>query len=338
MTPRTPLPGDRETGDRERGDQKPGDPRAKDKLRDQKILVTGPTGQVADPVARALAEDNQVIGAARFRDEAARRSLESDGIECIPVDLGEGNFAALPEDFDYVLNFAVVKSPRIDFEHDLRANGEATGLLMKHCQRAKAFLHCSSTAVYQPKGHELIDESDELGDNHRVMMPTYSLAKISAEVVVRTAARLFDLPTTIARLNVPYGNNGGWPYYHMMMMKKGIPIPVHPDAPSLYTPIHEDDIIATIPGLLAIASNPAVTLNWCGQEHVSIEEWSAYLGALIGVEPKLESSTGTLESVQTSNARLRELVGEARVSWKDGFRRMIEARHPDWLVEGETTR
>ena len=36
----------------------------------KRILVTGPAGQVALPVVRALAADNEVIGIARFRDPA----------------------------------------------------------------------------------------------------------------------------------------------------------------------------------------------------------------------------------------------------------------------------
>jgi len=143
---------------------------------------------------------------------------------------------------------------------------------MAHCRRARAFLHCSSTAVYHPKGHEPIVESDPLGDNHRVMMPTYSIAKIAAEAVARTEARQLGLPTIIARLNTPYGSNGGWMYYHLLMMKKGVPIPVHTDAPSCYTPIHEDDVAEILPALLDAASVPARIVNVCGQEHVSIEQ------------------------------------------------------------------
>ena len=294
-----------------------------------KILVTGPTGQVADPVARAFAKKNEVWGIARFGDAEKRKSLESDGVTCVPLDLEAGDFSSLPDDFDYVLNLAVVKTP--NFAHDLRCNGESTGLLMSHCRKAKAFLHCSTTGVYQPKGHDLIIEEDELGDNHRVMLPTYSIAKISAEVVVRFAARQFDLPTIITRLNVPYGNNGGWPYYHLVMMKNGVPIPVHKDAPSIYTPIHEDDIIRMIPGLLEAAAVPAPTINLCGQDHVSIEEWTTYMSELTGFEPKLEPTEQTIESVRTDNSKLQALVGKATVDWKDGFRRMIEAREPGWL-------
>ena len=35
-------------------------------LRDARILITGPAGQVAFPLARALARDNDVVGFARF--------------------------------------------------------------------------------------------------------------------------------------------------------------------------------------------------------------------------------------------------------------------------------
>ena len=52
-------------------------------LRGAKIVVTGVTGQVGEPVARALARDNEVYGAARFRDDAARERLEAAGVTCV---------------------------------------------------------------------------------------------------------------------------------------------------------------------------------------------------------------------------------------------------------------
>jgi len=300
-------------------------------LEAKKILVTGPTGQVALPLTLSLAEKNEVWGIARFSNPDAKQALEDKGVRCEVTDLVAGDFNALPDDFDYVLNLAVSRASEPDFDTDLRANAESAGLLMAHCRSAKAFLHCSSTAVYEADGHEIFHEASPLGDNHRCMMPTYSIAKISAEAVVRFAAREFDVPTVIARLNTPYGNNGGWMYYHLEMMKHGVEIPVHTNKPSLYTPIHEDDIFATLPGLLAAASVPAQIVNWCGQEHVSIEEWCGYLGELTGLEPKFKYLDSTLESVQSDNSRMRELAGEAQVAWRDGLRRMVEAKRPEYL-------
>ena len=127
----------------------------------------------------------------------------------------------LPEDADYVLNFAVAKTN--DWERDLAANSGGLAYLMEHHRNARAFLHCSSTAVYKPEGHRVFDEDGPLGDNHGVwpFLRTYSICKIAAEGTARWAAERFELPTTIARLSVPYGDNGGWPAIHLHMMLNG---------------------------------------------------------------------------------------------------------------------
>jgi UDP-glucuronate 4-epimerase len=300
-------------------------------MQDRKILVTGLTGQVARPIALDLAKRNEVWGIARFTNPDVRTQLEAGGVRCETIDLEAGQFSSLPADFDVVLHFAVSRAPKPDFEHDLRANAESAGLLLGHTRPRVAFFHCSTTGVYQADGHTVFTEDSPLGDNHRVMMPTYSIAKIAAEAVVRTAARLFDVPTVIARLNTPYGETGGWPYYHLLMMKNGVPIPVHTDAPSRYTLFHQRDIIRTLPGLVAAARVPALTVNWCGGEHVSIEEWCAYLGELTGLEPKFERTDRTLQSVMTDDARMRALVGPAEVPWKQGLREMVQVLAPELL-------
>jgi nucleoside-diphosphate-sugar epimerase len=302
-----------------------------DHLDGAKILVTGPTGQVAEPLTLALAKDNDVWGAARFSDAAARERLEAAGVTCVTLDLAHGEFDALPNDFDYVLNLAVVRGGDEDWDRDLAANAEATGLLMAHCRDAKAFLQCSSTAVYQHQGpHHPLKETDPLGDNHRVMMPTYSISKITAEVTARLGARQWNLPTTIARLNVPYGDNGGWPAWHLEFMIHGAPIQLHPEQPNRFNPIHEDDIVDQLPRMLEIASVPATIVNWAGAP-ATIEEWCAYLGELTGLQPDFVVTEATIGSVTTDNTKLHELVGETRVDWRDGMRRMVAARHPELL-------
>jgi nucleoside-diphosphate-sugar epimerase len=219
-----------------------------------------------------------------------------------------------------------------DWDYDLAANVEGTGRLMAHCRSARAFLHCSSGGVYAERGHEPLAEGDPLGDNHRVMMPTYSICKIASESMARFGARQWNLPTTIARFSVPYGNNGGWPWFHLHMMKAGTPIPVHTDEPSVYNPIHEDDYIAQIPRLLEIAAVPATVINWGGSESVSIEEWCEHIASLTGLTPEFRHTEGTLRSLPLDLRRMHELVGETKVSWRDGIRRMIEALNPELLV------
>jgi nucleoside-diphosphate-sugar epimerase len=299
-------------------------------MRGAKILVTGPTGQVATPIALALAADNVVWGAARFKDQAARERLEAAGIHCVAVNMAKGDFSVLPDDFDYVLNLAVAKSGR--WEADLGANAESVGLLMAHCRNATAFLHCSSTAVYDPPDAQPRAEGAALGDNHKVMFPTYSISKIAGEVVARSMARALDLPTTIARLNVPYGDGAGWPFWQMEMMLAGTAIPVPPGGPANYNPIHSDDIVAQVPRLLEAASVPATTVNWAGPDVVSLQDWCIYLGSLVGVEPVFSESETALGGVPCDVTLMHELIGAAQVGWRDGMRRLAEAAHPDLVA------
>src|SRR5258708_4553327 len=118
-------------------------------LRASKVLVTGVSGRVGRPIAEALVPTNEVWGTARFRDEAARGRLEAIGVRCARIDLADGDFSSLPEDFDYVLHFGAAMESSVDFDADLRVDAEATGLLMAHCRAAKAFLHCSTGLVYR---------------------------------------------------------------------------------------------------------------------------------------------------------------------------------------------
>ena len=296
-------------------------------MRGYKILITGPTGQVATPIAKSLATENEVWGIARFSDPRARHDLEQAGVHCEAVNLAVGDFSSLPRDFDYVINLAVAKSGRWD--KDLGANAESVGLLMAHCREAKAFLHASSAAVYDPPDDEPRTENAALGDNHKHLFPTYSISKIAGETVARTMARVLGLPTVIARLNVPYGDNGGWQFYQMEMMLAGVPIPVPPGGPARYNPIHEEDILATLPGLLEAASVPATTVNWCGDQAVSIQEWCSYIGELVGRQPEFIEDAQALRGGPTDPSRLHELVGGTSVDWRDGIRRMVTKFHPE---------
>ncbi len=297
-------------------------------LEGEKILVTGPTSQVAFPIVRELAKSNQVLGLARFSKPEDVARVEAVGVEPLRADLADGALEVVPEDVSLVLNFAVVKSG--DFAYDLAANAEGVGHLMARCLRARAFVHCSSAAVYEGGGHTARREIDPLGNNHRFMFPTYSIAKIAAESMVRFGARHWNLPSVIARLSVPYGDNGGWPWFHLMMMKGGVEIPLHPDAPNTYNLLHEDDYLAHLPRLVELADVPAVTLNW-GGDAVSIENWCAYLGELTGLEPKFRSGDDTIGSLELDLSRMHELLGETQVRWKDGLRRLVEARNPELL-------
>lgn len=294
-----------------------------------RILITGSTGQVALPVVAAYAEHAEVFALARFHRDADAARMRDLGAVPLTADLAEpASLRALP-DVDYVLNFAVAKSGR--WQVDLRANAEGIGELMMQLPHVKAVLHVSSAAVYAYGGPAPRHEDAPLGDNHRALFPTYSISKIAAETVVRLCARRLGVPATIARLSVPYGDNGGWPAYHLAMMRNGAPIAVHPERPNLYNLLHVDDYVEKIPRLLAAASVDTTTVNFGGSQATSIEEWCGYLAELTGLQPTFKDDPEAFGSLCLDTTRMHELVGPTRVGWRDGILRMVRALAPEAL-------
>ncbi len=302
-------------------------------LKDKKILVTGPAGQIAFPLAARLAQDNEVWGIARFSDPAGRERVENAGIQARTVDLAEPDWGDLPDDFDYVLHLAAAIVLGQDFDTALRINAEGTGRLMSRFRNARAFLAMSTCAVYlSPEDpHHACLEDDPLGGSRQPYAPTYCVSKIAEEAVARFAATEYGLPATISRMNFAYGDNGALPGLVVPSIAAGLPIPVLPERASICNPIHEDDIFAQTPGLLEAASVPATITNWGGDEPVEFQEICRYMGSLIGSEPKFVESPDGIHHYRVDPTRCNELAGPCQVKWKDGMRRMIAARNPELL-------
>jgi nucleoside-diphosphate-sugar epimerase len=300
-------------------------------LRDEKILITGPAGRIAFGLARSLAPENEVWGIARFSDPTARERVEALGVTTRPLDLADGDFGDLPTDFTYVLHLAADFSAE-DYERALRVNAEGTGILLEHCRRAKAALVMSTVTVYKPHPdpwHAFV-EGDPLGDAMVPGQAPYSISKIAEEAVARACARTLDLPITIARMGAAYGEQGGLPLWHLQAIASGQPVTTRWD-PMPYSPIHDDDIAAHLEPLLDAAGVPATIVNWCGDEPVSVQEWSTYLGELLGADPKVvvtEAPGASIGSVGDHRKRA-SIAGPCRVGWRDGFRRLAEQLYPD---------
>jgi nucleoside-diphosphate-sugar epimerase len=305
-----------------------------EQLSGKKILVTGVTGWVAGPVATSLAANNEVYGAARFADPAQREPFESAGVRTISIDLGNGRFDEVPHDLDYVLHFAVSKDPSWAAAFAANAHGSAS-LLYTAAERSSqlaGFFHCSSTGVYLPNTHEPVPEDGPLGDSHAAMgMTTYSISKIAGEVCVADAAKRTGTPAVIARLSVPYGDSYGWMTFHLMMMEHGMAVPVHVDAPSTYTPIHDEDIQASIPYLLSAATPDTPAINWGGGEVVSIEEWCGLLAEMTGLSATFEPTTATVPAIVPELSKLRATGFTPKIGIAEGLRRQLAAMRPDLL-------
>jgi nucleoside-diphosphate-sugar epimerase len=298
-------------------------------LSGEKILITGVTGQIAFPMAEFLAGDNEVWGIARFIDPMARQRVDDLGVTTRTCDLATADFAELPSDFTYLLHLAAYQGAGTDFDYAITVNAEAAGMLMQHCRKAKAALVMSTSSVYRPVDdpeHAFV-ETDPVGGGATPWAPTYSVSKIAEEAVVRQNARALNLPTVLARMNASYGPNGGLLALNLDTVLAGESVRARWD-PCPYSPIFQDDINEQVESLLDSASVPTTVVNWGGDEVVSIQEWTGYLGELTGIEAEVEviEAPGSHKGMVSDPTKRLGLTGPCTVDWREGLRRTVEAR------------
>lgn len=302
-------------------------------LNNTRVLVTGATGQVARPIAEALNANNEVWAAARFSDPRAKQELEDQGIKTVYFSMGEADLAGLP-DVDYVIHCGCNTDPKTPDE-GISQNAEGTGFLMQRYRDAKAFFHMSSSSVYglAADPRQAVAEDAQLG-GYASYSPHYAMSKQSTEAVVRFQARVLNLPTIIARLDVAYGTrgHGGAPMALVEFMKHGIPYHRAAASESFCSPIHEDDIVEQVQGLLEHAAVPAPIVNLGGDEIVSMEEMLAYIESRTGLQAKVEErDLATWQMTVLDNTLRKRMAGPCKVSWKDGIARALATRYPDLL-------
>jgi nucleoside-diphosphate-sugar epimerase len=303
------------------------------RLRDRKILITGPAGQIAYPLTAWLAADNEVWGIARFGNEEDRDRVEALGVTTRRCDIASGDFDGVPDDFTHVVHLAAAQPPGLDYDEAIRVNAEGTGLLLHHCRRAEAALVMSTHSVYRPHPdpEHVFGESDPLGDASPTHSPTYSVSKLTQEAVARSCARSLGLPVTIARMNASYGPNGGLVAYHLDAVAAGQPVTTRWD-PCRYSPIFQDDINLQVGDLLVAASVPATIVNWAGDEVVTVQEWCGYAASLLGTTAVVDVTEipGTLRGSVADVTRRAAITGPCTVGWQEGIRRTLAGRVSDW--------
>ncbi|WP_133692256.1 NAD(P)-dependent oxidoreductase [Mycobacterium sp. BK086] len=297
----------------------------------EKILITGATGKIAFPIARALARNNEVWGAARLREDKDRDRLTAAGITPLALDISAGDFAGLPDDFTYVFHAAVDPGTE-SWPNAVDTNAQKSGDLLYHCRTAKGFVFCSTGSIYAYQGQRPLREDDPPGVPLRA---NYSFSKVAAEQLCTWIATHYGIPLTIIRICSTYGPEGGAPADRLQMMLAGKPIRLYPDKPNNYNPIYEDDYVELGIRAMEVAGTPPVVVNWAGSETVSVEDYCAYLGELVGVEPVFEYTTDAHTPLWPDVSYMHQVLGATKVPWREGFRRMIEARHPDLTLGAE---
>jgi nucleoside-diphosphate-sugar epimerase len=283
-----------------------------------RVLVTGATGRVGFPLARALAERNEVYGLARCRDEGDRERLTAAGIRPIVGDVGSLDLAQLPGGITHVFHAAAFlgREPG-DWMRFFETNAQASGRLLSACAGA-SFVYCSTGSAYEYQGQRPLREDDPPG----VHLGAYSLSKIAGEEVVRFAAMQTGTPLTIIRIFSTYGPEGGTPVNRLRRILRGEEVVLHPERPNNYNPIYEDDYVRLGVRALLVGQVPPLVVNWAGSETVSAEEYCGYLGELVGREVRIRYDPAAPWPIWPDVTRMHVVLGRAEVPWREGMRRV----------------
>jgi nucleoside-diphosphate-sugar epimerase len=298
----------------------------------EKVLVTGASGDVALPLIKFLSSRNEVWGAARFADPAARQKVEAAGGRPVAIDVAGGECSILPTDFTYVLHLAYYRGGSSDFDQALKVNGEGTGRVLQHCRDAKAALVMSATSIYSPWDDpwHFPKEDEAIGGANVPWSPTSGTSKIAQEAVARFCAEAFELPIVIGRLNTVYGEQSPFylPNIHMDSIIAGREVTVRWD-PMPHTPIHTEDMCEQLEAMLGAASVPATIVNWGGDEVVTTQDWCKLAGELAGVNVNLRTQPvpNTTRSTASDQTRRRIITGPSKVAFADAYRRRFESLH-----------
>jgi UDP-glucuronate 4-epimerase len=288
-----------------------------------RVLVTGATGRVGFPVARALAQRYEVFGLARCRRDGDAERLVGAGIHPIVGDVAALDVRELPLGITHVFHAAARLGRDAldqDWQQVFETNAQASGRLVAAYPGA-AFVYCSTGSAYAYQGHRPLCEDDPPG----VHLGAYSLSKIAGEAVVRFAAAQTGTPLTIIRIFSTYGPEGGTPVNRLRRIRSGKEVVLHPDAPNNYNPIFEDDYVRLAERALQVASLEPVVVNFAGSETVSAEEYCAYLGELVGRPALIRYDPGAPWPIWPDVTRMHDVLGRTQVPWQDGMRRVVAA-------------
>jgi nucleoside-diphosphate-sugar epimerase len=313
-------------------------------ITDQKILISGASGIVGQPIARFLAANNEVWGIARFlesgrnveqytqatggdveRGLTTRDSLHEAGVTTRSIDLASGDFGELPDDFTHVLHLSWMRADLEHLEAALRTNVEGPGLLLQHCRKAKAALVMSGMGIYSPSDDpwHAYTETDPIGRGATAYAPTSPASKAGVEAVARFCARAFDLPIVITRLNTFFGGASSFPGMHVASVLEGRTMTA-PCDPNPHTPIHIDDMVEQLEALLDAASTPATITNWCGDEDVTAQQWIAMAAEMSGKPGEIVARQvpGSPAGTRADPARRRSITGPCKVDLTTAYREL----------------
>ena len=238
-----------------------------------KILVTGATGYLGGNFIKYLLKNRQsdINISALMRTEL--HSWRQDEISIIKGDLTnlqEDEFCN--ERYDVIVHFAALMADNDELPTSAfnRVNLEGTRnliLAIKNCG-VRQFIHISTVGVYGATTKVPTLEGSKYGSD----LSAYETSKVNAEIIGRELCVKLDIPLTILRLGLMYGEGMkyGWPDV-ISSIHKG-EMKIIGDGKPLIQLSYVHDIIRGIYDSMGNQSTFGETINLCGDDVCSISE------------------------------------------------------------------
>jgi nucleoside-diphosphate-sugar epimerase len=238
-----------------------------------KILVTGATGYLGSNFIKYLLKNgpSDINISALMRTEL--HSWQQDEISII-----KGDLTSLQEDkfcnesYDVIVHFAALMADNDELPTSAfnRVNVEGTRnliLAIKNCG-VRQFIQISTVGIYGATKKAPVLEVSKYGSN----LSAYETSKVNAEIICKELCLKLDIPLTILRLGLMYGEGMkyGWPDV-ISSIKKG-QMKIIGDGKPLIQLSYVHDIIRGIYYSMGNQSTFGETINLCGDDICSISE------------------------------------------------------------------
>lgn len=289
-------------------------------LNDKKILVSGASGLVGSELCWQLAGQNEVWGLAGFRNPAMKEQLESLGVNIIQKDITRESIADLPRNFDVIFHeLVILYEAYVDPKQTQNANAFFTGKLMEHCHESGMIVLASTGGVYSA-ATEYMKEDAAPGPQG-----WYSTSKLGMEYIGAYMSRKYQIPGIILRYFWPYGPQQGRITRMMKAINNREEICISSSQEDRYQPIFIEDLARlTIESLNRVDMDPPV-YNIAGLEEITWSQMATMIGEELGVEPVFKKEDKPRLSHLADLQRMKEEIGNPRVTLKEGIHRVREA-------------
>ena len=253
---------------------------------DQEAIVVGANGYLGRHLVRHLKRAGMRVRL------FGRQERSVDGhADYTPLDLtNPKELAQVSFEADYVLHFAGRTGTLIGFAQYgefLRAN--ELGLLhlldrIKECSRKPRLVFPSTRLVYKGQAEALLQEEDPPGFN-----TIYAINKFACERYIQLYHRHYQIPYTVFRICVPYGNELGGKYsygtlgFFLGRALKKEPITLYGDGSLRRTFIHVADLCRIIIKAVQIPQTVNQIYN-IGGEHRTLADVARMVARKYGVE------------------------------------------------------